>query len=550
MPLPRLVLFLVLLPFLAASSAVAQRGKDKDKDKEPPAPDPEELRRLEELKTLPNFVLILADDLGATDLSPFGHESIMTPNLQRLAASGMRFERAFLTTSSCSPTRASLITGRYPHQTNAEQLHWPLPKEQVTFVEKLKEKGYWTGAAGKWHLGDEIRDRFDKVIEADESGFQLPAGEEAKSGEFAETSEGDAQSGCADWIPLLKERATDRPFFLWLASLDPHRPYHDGTLPDGARPEEVRLPPYHPDTPAVRADYQNYYDEITRLDRHVGAVLDELESQGLAEKTIVIFLSDNGRPFPRDKTTLYDSGIRTPLIVKWPGKTAPGKVCERLVSTVDLAKTILAIAKIEKPGITFEGVDLTPLFAAPEKPVHEYVFAEKNWHDYEDRSRAVRNERYKYIRNEYADLPLTPPADVVRSATYVELMRLLEKDGLSPEQQIHFRTPRPAEELYDLRLDPHELKNLAADERYAPLLKAMRAALADWEGKTEDTKPAERTPDEFDRLTGLPTPARIRPRPSKAEMAAAKLAAAKAAEPAATETASGKAKEDPDKPSN
>lgn len=544
MPLPRPVLPFLLLPLLAAPSAAAQRGQSKEQA--PPPPDPEELRRLGELKALPNFVLFLADDLGAADLSPFGHESIMTPNLQRLADGGMRFERAFLTTSSCSPARASLITGRYPHQTDAEQLHWPLPKGQVTFVEKLKEKGYWTGAAGKWHLGEEIRDRFDKIVEADESGFQLPAGEEAGSGEFAETAAGDARSGCADWLPLLKERAPDRPFFLWLASLDPHRPYHDDTLPDGARPEEVRLPPYHPDTPAARADYRNYYDEITRLDHHVGAVLDELEAQGLADKTIVLFLSDNGRPFPRDKATLYDSGIRTPLIVKWPGKTAPGSVCERLVSTVDLAKTFLAVAKIEKPGITFEGVDLAPLFADPAKPVHEYVFAEKNWHDYEDRSRAVRNERYKYIRNDYPDLPLTPPADVVRGATYVELLRLLEKNELSDAQQIHFRTPRPAEELYDLRLDPHELSNLAGDERYAPVLRAMRAALADWEAKTGDAKPAERTPDEFDRITGLPTPARVRPRPSKAAMAEARTAAAKATE----EAASGKAGENPDKASN
>ncbi len=515
----RLALLLLLLPLLAVASAMAQRGKDAEK--EPPPPDPEALRRQEELRKLPNIVLILADDLGWDDLSPFGHKSIMTPNLQRLADSGMRFDRAFLTTSSCSPTRASLLTGRYPHQTDAEQLHWPVPKEQVTFVEKLKEKGYWTGAAGKWHLGDAMRDRFDKIAEADESGFQLPAGEPAASGEFAETSEGDARSGCGDWLPLLRDRPTDRPFFLWLASLDPHRPYETGILDDGARPEEVRLPPYHPDTPAVRVDYQNYYDEITRLDRHVGEILDELAAQGLEEKTVVLFLSDNGRPFPRDKTTLYDSGIRTPLIVRWPGKTAPGAVCERLVSTVDLAKTLLSLARIEKPGITFEGVDLAPLFADPAKPIRDYIFAEKNWHDYEDRARAVRNERYKYIRNDYPDLPLTPPADVVRSATYVELLRLLEKDELAEAQTVHFTVPRPAEELYDLRLDPHELRNLAADERYAPVLRAMRAALADWESKTDDLKPERRTPDEFDRLTGLPTPERVRPRPSKKEMAEA-----------------------------
>lgn len=519
MPFRSFVLPLVASLLLAAPlSATAQEKAKGNAGDTPPEPTPEELAAAAELRKLPNFVFLIADDLAWDDLSPFGHETILTPNLQRLADGGMRFDQAFLTCASCSPSRASIITGRYPHQTDAEELHWPLPKEQVTFVEKLREKGYWTGAAGKWHLGDEIVDRFDKVLVADESGFQLPAGDAAKSGTFAETLDGDAKSGCADWIPLMRERDRTKPFFLWLASLDPHRPYDEGILKDGARPEEVRLPPYHPDTPAVRADYCLYYDEITRLDRYVGEVLDELEAQGVAENTLVLFFSDNGRPFPRDKTTLYDSGIKTPLIARWPARIAPRSVCERLVSTVDLAKTILGLAKIEKPGITFEGVDLSPLFTNPVKPLREYVFAEKNWHDFEDHARSVRNERYKYIHNHYIDLPLTPPADAVRSPTYVELLRLLEKNELSTAQQRCFEAPRPAEELYDLRLDPYELVNLAADERYAPVLEAMRAALADWEEKTGDKAPEMRTADDFDRITGLPTPARVRPRPSKREM--------------------------------
>lgn len=518
-PVLRSAAALLLATCLAAPPAWGQ-GKGKAEE-ETPEPTPEEIRRAAELKALPNFVLLIADDLAWNDLSPYGHGSIMTPSLQRLAEGGMRFDQAFLTTSSCSPTRASLITGRYPHQTEAEQLHWPLPTEQTTFVEKLRERGYWTGAAGKWHLGEAVRDRFDLVLEADESGFQLPAGEAAAAGNFSETASGDARSGCADWVRLMRERDREKPFFLWLAALDPHRPYEEAILQDGARPEEVRLAPYHPDTPAVRADYAAYYDEITRLDRYVGLVLDELDRQKAAENTLVVFISDNGRPFPRDKTTIYDSGIRTPFLARWPSRIAPGSVCERLVSTVDLAKTFLSLAKIEKPGLSFEGTDLSPLFEQPEKPLREYIFAEKNWHDYEDRARAVRNERYKYIRNDYPDLPLTPPADAVRSPTYVEMLRLLEKDQLEPAQASLFVVPRPAEELYDTRLDPDELNNLAEDERFAPVLRAMRAALADWEEKTGDAKPAARTPDEFDRLTGLPTPARIRPRPSKKEMAEA-----------------------------
>ena len=126
----------------------------------------------------------------------------------------MRFDNAYLTISSCSPSRCSILTGRYPHNTDAEELHWPLPAEQVTFVEHLKSHGYWTGAAGKWHLGTAARDRFDVVREVDTSGFQLPTDAQGKRGDFTETSQGDARSGCADWLPLLRARPLDKPFFV------------------------------------------------------------------------------------------------------------------------------------------------------------------------------------------------------------------------------------------------------------------------------------------------------------------------------------------------
>ncbi len=474
--------------------------------------------RQAELLKLPNLVLIIADDMAWDDSAPYGHDSIMTPNLTRLAGEGMLFNNAILTISSCSPSRCSIITGRYPHQTNAEELHFPLPAEQITFVEKLKEKGYWTAAAGKWHLGEAMRDRFDEIREVDTSGFQLPSGEAAKAGKFVETLEGEAQSGCVDWIPMMQARPKEKPFFLWLAALDPHRPYHEGILEEGARPEEVNVAPYHPDTPAVRADYQLYYDEITRLDKYVGLVLDELDAQGVSDNTLVLFISDNGRPFPRDKTTLYDSGIKTPWIVKWPAVVEAGSTCDRLVSTIDIAKTFMGLGGIADPGPSFEGVSFASLLTNPEKPIRDYVFAEKNWHDFEDHVRAVRNERYKYIRNYYDDLPQTPSADGLRSPTYVELLRLRDKDELNDDQHGCFVTPRPKEELFDTKLDPYELNNLAEDERFATLLRAMRASLKDWEERTGDSAPELRTADEFDRVTGLPTPARVRPRLSKAEM--------------------------------
>jgi arylsulfatase A-like enzyme len=467
---------------------------------------------------LPNMVLIIADDMAWDDSAPYGHDSIMTPNLTRLANGGMRFDNAILTISSCSPSRASIITGRYPHQTDAEELHWPVPPEQITFVEKLRDRGYWTAASGKWHLGDGLRDRFDEIREVDTSGFQLPSGEAGKAGKFVETLEGEAQSGCAEWLSLLKDRPKDKPFFLWLAALDPHRPYHSNILKEGSRPEEIKVAPYHPDTPAVRADYQLYYDEITRLDKYVGQVMDEIEAQGVADHTLILFISDNGRPFPRDKTTLYDSGIKTPWIVRWPSVVKASSECNRLVSSVDIAKTFMKLGGVTSVGSTFEGVDFSSLLTAPKKPIRDFAFAEKNWHDFEDHVRAVRNERYKYIRNYYNDLPQTPSADGLRSPTYMELLRLRDREDLNENQMGCFTTPRPEEELYDTKLDPYELKNLAGDERYVKLLQVMRDALEDWEVRTKDSVPELRTADEFDRISGLPTPARVRPRLSKEEM--------------------------------
>ncbi|MGJ8725386.1 MAG: sulfatase family protein [Roseibacillus sp.] len=473
----------------------------------------------------PNIVLIIADDLAWDDSGPYGHPSLQTPHLSRLAAEGMLFENAFLTASSCSPSRCSLITGRYPHQTGAEELHWPLPKEQTTFVEKLKTAGYWTAAAGKWHLGDAVKDRFDVVRETDTSGFQLPSGDAAKDGKFIETMEGEAQSGCIDWVPLLKERPQDQPFFLWLAALDPHRPYHEGIIADPTDPATVRLPPYHLDTPEVRRDFALYYDEVIRLDKYVGMVLEELDAQGISENTLVIFISDNGRPFPRDKTTIYDSGIRTPCLVRWPQVVPKGVVTSSLLSAIDFASTFLDVAGVEDPGPTFQGTSLLPIFKNSKAVVRDVVFAEQNWHDYEAHGRAVRDERFKYIRNSYPDLPLTPSADGVRSRTFQQMIELHKEGKLTTAQTVYFEVPRPAEELYDCVADPYEIENLASQEEFKEDKERLSKRLDDWVKATGDSVPELRTADEFDRLTGLPTPARVRPRLSKAEMVAKGLVA-------------------------
>ena len=457
-----------------------------------------------------NIVLIIADDMGWDDCGAYGHPTIRTPNIDRLASEGMRFTNAFLTVSSCSPSRASIITGRYPHNTDAEQLHWPLPAEQQTFVELLKRAGYWTAAVGKWHLGEEVKDRFDYVREADVSGFQLPAGTGKAKGVMVAKE----KSGCEHWVSTLRSRPKDRPFLLWLAALDPHRDYEPAIIENPHKREDVRVPPYLPDVPEVRNELVLYYDEITRLDSYVGEVLKEIRKQGVEQDTFVLFISDNGRPFPRDKTTLYDGGIKTPWLVRWPRQVRAGSICEQLVSSVDIAPTILTLAGIDIPS-SFQGHSFIPLLTRPSKRIRDYIYAEDHWHDYEDLGCAVRSKRYKYIRNDYPDLPATPPADVGRSHTFKAMQRLQAQGRLDKNQMACFVRPRPVEELYDVVNDPHELNNLSENPKYKHVLRELRRALHDWSVRTDFRIPASRTPDEFDRETGAPLPNRIRPRPSK-----------------------------------
>lgn len=417
----------------------------------------------------PNILLITADDMSAEDCEPCGHPGLRTPNLAALAAAGMRFDRAFLTSGSCSPSRCSTLTGRYPHATGAGRLHDPLPAEQVTFLEGLRAAGYYTAIAGKWHLGKPAHGRFER--------------------EYAESAHGDY----TEWRECLRERPRDRPFFIWLSASDPHRPYTEGTLARPHLPEDAVVPAYLPDDTETRLDLARYYDAISRLDGFVGEALAELEGQGVAGDTLVLFLSDNGRPFPRCKPTLYDGGVRTPFFVRFPGRVRPGTSSASLVSAVDIAPTFLQAAGVTPPA-TIQGTSLLPLFADPNGSVRDQVFAEHNWHDHPARERMVRTARYKYIRNYYPDLPATPPEDVVRSPTFHAMKILSARSGLTPAQANCFLSPRPTEELYDVASDPDELHNLAGDPSQAAMLEQMRRRLEAWRRDTDDTDTAVTVP--------------------------------------------------------
>jgi arylsulfatase A-like enzyme len=316
----------------------------------------------------------------------------------------------------------------------------------------------------------------------------------------------------------LRSRRKDKPFFFWLAALDPHREYTEGSLHPPHRASDVVVPPYLPDTPEVRHDLRMYYDEIGRLDRYVGQVMEELSRQDVARNTCVMFISDNGRPFPRDKTTLYDGGIRTPWIVRWPGKVEPGSVSRSLVSAIDLAPTILEIANARRDK-SLPGVSFLATLTDPARRVRDYAFAEDHWHDFEDHGRCIVGKRFKLIRNDYADLPSTPPADALRSPTWRTMQTLHSRDKLSTSQRRCWQEPRPTYELYDLDADPYELENLAEDRRYRAARERLVKRLEAWAEATDDYLPTVRTPDEFNRVTGEPDHCvRVRPRRSKQQM--------------------------------
>jgi N-sulfoglucosamine sulfohydrolase len=454
----------------------------------------------------PNIVLIIADDVSWDDIGPYGHPNIKTPHLNQLAKDGMLFNQAFLTTSSCSPSRTSIISGLYPHSTDAEQLSWPLPENRKTFVQELKTAGYWTGLAGKYHMGDAVIDDFDVLLEM--QWKDAPIGLDRRL-------VGDG-SGCDDWLKLLKERPKDKPFFTWLASFDAHRPFYEGISDNPYSKDDVIIPPYIPTTEAVKKDFALYYDEITRMDDYVGKVVAELDAQGVSENTIILFISDNGRAFPRDKTTLYDGGIKTPWIIKWPSTIKGGSINNHLISSVDIAPTFMRAAGLE-PVSEFEGVDFLPLLGDNPKPIRDEIYAEDHFHDFEDYTRAIRTKQYKYIKNFYPDLPNTPSADIIRDLSWESMVEEYKKGTLNEAQLRCFEIPRDKEELYDVSIDPYELNNLALNTDYTEALEDMRFRLNRIRETTKDFLPSERTPDDFFRETGLPTKYRIRPRPSKAE---------------------------------
>jgi arylsulfatase A-like enzyme len=274
------------------------------------------------------------------------------------------------------------------------------------------------------------------------------------------------------------------------------------------------LTPYLVDTRETRTDLARYYDAIATMDHAIGVMMAELERRGLAKSTIVVFLSDNGAPFPREKGTLYDGGIRTPLLVAWPGVIRPGTVYDRApVSLVDLMPTLLEVAGAA-PDSLAQGRSFRPLLTVTESFTPEqYVFSERNWHDCDEHQRAVRDGRWKLIRTDaYTALPLCTAADIGTSPSFQALRARASAGWLTPAQRRLFEAPRARLELYDLERDPWEITNLAGDPAQAARVRKLAAVLQEWMERTDDFPAAWRVRDDnTDRITGLPFSTRIPP---------------------------------------
>ncbi|MDF1815174.1 MAG: sulfatase [Verrucomicrobiales bacterium] len=417
----------------------------------------------------PNIVLFIADDVSFDDLGCYGHPHIKTPSIDRLAKNGMRFDNAYLTTSSCSPSRCSIITGRYPHNTGAPELHSPLPDSQLRFPELLREAGYYTVLSGKNHMFGNKDRSFDKITKGGGPGKE------------------------EDWVKHVENSPKDRPFFFWFASTDAHRDWQIKEPDTVYSTDQIVVPPYLVDSEKTRKDLADYYHEISRWDRYIGLVTDAIEARGELDNTMIIVIADNGRPFPRSKSRLYDSGIKTPLIVHYPATITKPAVSDSLVSVIDIAATALDIAGIEKPE-QIQGTSFLPILQDPAVTTRDMVFAEHNWHVFKAHERMVRFADFLYIKNNFPELQ-NLCLEAIEFPAGEDLAAHHEAGKTTPAQQNIFRKPCPEDELFQVSEDPEQLNDISGEPAFADTLKQAQMLLNQWTEQTGDSVPDNPTPD-------------------------------------------------------
>ena len=457
------------------------------------------LARVSEKKK-PNIVVYIADD-ASIDFGCYGNKYVKTPNIDKLASQGMLFKNAFVTSPQSSPSRISMMTGRFAHTLGVEDLHTPVDENTSMLPSYLKEAGYYTGCMLKTHWGEAGTKQFDFSFDKRRDRRDL----------YYESFMTHENKFFKLYQSFL-DQAANKPFFLWVGFIDPHRPYKEPETKQVHSPDSVILLPAFVNGPMTREDVADYYDEIHRLDQHVGFMTAELERRGILDNTIIIFLSDNGMPFMRAKGFLYDPGIQIPLIVSWPGKTKAGTIHENgMVSGVDIAPTILEMAGIETPDYMY-GKSFVPLLLDPGTRGRDVIFSERNWHDTEEYARCIRTEKYKLIYNAFPYTTSAFTGDMRQSPAWYELLSAKRQDKMTGEQAQLFLFPRPMIELYDLEIDPFEHNNLADHPDYYNVASELLKQLFFWQKETNDSKPEDRIQDDIiDRLTGMPiTPALLR----------------------------------------
>jgi N-sulfoglucosamine sulfohydrolase len=429
----------------------------------------------------PNVLLVLSDDHSAAHVGAYGNPDIKTPNLDAFAKQGMRFERMYVAAPQCVPSRAALMTGRSPVALQMTRFSAPLPLEAKTWLEVLRNDGWFTGVAGRtYHLdGSALPPESQRVFDE----HQLKTFERRL--DFVNVGGAPTQS-LAQYRQFL-DATKDKPFALQLSFSDPHRPLDSSAIPEPHDPNKIQLPAHYPDTPAVRADFARYYDEIARFDSSFAAVLSELDQRGLAQNTIVVFMGDNGASQFRGKGTLYEYGVRVPLIVRWPGEVKAGAVSKELISGEDLAPTLLEACG-QKPLKEMTGRSFLSLLRGETYSGRQYVFAERGAHGSGlptgtspfDLGRVVIGQRYKLIYNALWQLPYQP-VDFAGDTFWKELQQM-HKDGKLPPKvsRLYFSATRPMFELFDLESDPNEFNNLMDRPEHAAIARQLKAALQEW----------------------------------------------------------------------
>lgn len=416
----------------------------------------------------PNILWLIAEDFSP-DLACYGAQQVWTPNLDRLAAEGVRYTRAFATAPVCSASRSAFMTGMYQTSIGAHNHRshrddgYRLPPGVKVLTDWLRPAGYFTA---------NIR--------------ELPAG-------F-----GFRGTGKTDWNfayegkPFDSDKWEDlkshQPFYAQVNFQETHRAFK---APPRAEPSLVLLPPYYPDHPVTREDWARYLDAASELDRKIGLILDQLEKDGLAENTVVVFLADHGQAHVRAKQFCYDSGLRIPLIIRWPKQLPrpvtfkPGTVNGRIVEAIDLASSALAWAGVKKP----ESMQGRVFLGDHPEPPRPYAFGARDRCDETVfRFRTARDARYRYIRNFTPDRPFLQPNEYKeRQYPVWNLLKQLDAEGkLSAPQQFLTAPTMPPEELYDLETDPDEVVNLVHSPAHQDVLQRMRAALARWIEESND----------------------------------------------------------------